>query len=64
MYSNKMTTEIKIEQDPVSNSFQRTSEIIFETDVIKIEVDIDFACEENAQSQIKTESTEKVQSGM
>lgn len=59
-----MSTEIEIEVDPDCNSFQCTSEIILDTDVIKLEVDDDSKYEENPESiEIELE-IENVQNGM
>lgn len=60
-----MSTKIKIEQeDPDSYSFQCTSEVKLEIDVIKIERNEDNEYEDNVEStEIKSE-LENVDSGM
>lgn len=58
-----MSKEIKIERDPDCSSFQCTSEIKLETDVLKIEVDIDGGCEVDVEPQQIKSEIEHVQRG-
>lgn len=56
-----MSTQIKTKEDPDSYTFECTSELILENDVIKVEVDGYYEQEESVKPpEIKSESSRQI----